>query len=168
MSLSCESERHQQPNILLITVDTLRADPLACYGGAAGLGENICSLGRHGTRYAWALSPAPSTAPAIASILTSRYPSYHGVTQFFGTQLAIGGSTLAESFRQAGYATAAIISNPVLAPSRLLDRGFDHYDSQMNREEPNRPGLWERDAEHAVPSSVTRHRTRVVPALSCP
>jgi arylsulfatase A-like enzyme len=151
---ACEDAPPSSPNILLITVDTLRADPLACYGGEAGLGENICSLGRHGTRYAWALSAAPSTAPALASIMTSRYPSYHGVTQFFGTQLTFNGSTLAESFTKAGYATAAIISNPVLAPSRGLNRGFASYDVQMNREEPNRPGLWERDAQNATDAAL--------------
>ena len=85
------------PNLLLITVDTLRADRLGCYGGDPAVGTAICSLSDPGERYVWALSPAPSTAPAIASILTSRYPSFHGVTQFAVTTLPEPAETLVEA-----------------------------------------------------------------------
>ena len=74
------SEPAKPPNLLLITVDTLRPDRLACYGGPPDVGRAICALADDGTRFQWAISTAPYTAPSIASILTSQYPAYHGVT----------------------------------------------------------------------------------------
>jgi arylsulfatase A-like enzyme len=143
-----------RPNLLLVTVDTLRADRLACYGGHPDTGNAMCSIGRGGVRYVWAFSPAPSTAPAIASILTSRYPSFHGVTQFANTRLSDGFRTVAEELRAAGYTTAAFVSNPVLAASRNLDQGFEIYDATMTRREPNRPGFVERDAESTTDAAL--------------
>ncbi len=80
---ACAGAEAPRPNLLLITVDTLRADALACYGGQPDVGTALCALAERGTRFAWGISTAPSTAPSIASILTSRYPSDHGVTELF-------------------------------------------------------------------------------------
>ena len=142
------------PNLLLVTVDTLRADRLDCYGGSPGVGSALCGLADRGVRYVWAFSPAPSTAPAIASILTSRYPSQHGVSQFAVTRLGDEAVTLTEALADAGYETAAIISNPVLAAPRNLDQGFDRYDVEMTRAEPNRPGFREREAASATAAAL--------------
>lgn len=60
-----------RPNILLVTVDTLRPDYLSCYGGEPDIGTRICSLAEEGTRFVWAFSTAPVTAPAVASVLTA-------------------------------------------------------------------------------------------------
>jgi len=135
------------PNLLLITVDTLRADRLTCYGGEPGVGEAICSLADGGSRFEWAISPAPYTAPAIASMLSSRYPGEHGVTQSVVSYLPRDLTTVAEVLEAAGYQTAAFVSNPVLDKGRSLDQGFQVYDQHMNRRERNRPRFLERDAE---------------------
>jgi arylsulfatase len=142
------------PELLLVTIDTLRADALACYGGAADVGRAVCAVGDAGIRYQWAFSTAPSTAPAIASILTSRYPDGHGVSQFATTTLPEDIPTLAQVLRQAGYATGAFVSNPVLRKRRRLDRGFDVYDDEMTRAERNRPALREREAEAATDAAL--------------
>jgi arylsulfatase A-like enzyme len=146
-SSSAERER---PNLLLITVDTLRADRLFCYGGSTAAGIVLCDLFRGGVRYAWAFSTAPSTAPSVASILTSRYPRDHGVTQHAQTRLSEEIVTLAEVLSRAGYATGAVISNPVIRKARNLDQGFDFYEDRMTRAERNRPMLLERAASEAT------------------
>lgn len=135
------------PNLLLITVDTLRADRLACYGGPEGVGERLCALFRDGTRYRWAFSTAPYTAPSVASLLSSRYPAYHGVTQSALSFLDEKVTTVAELLAGAGYTTAAFVSNPVLDRGRNLGQGFSVYDQKMTRRERNRPGYAEREAE---------------------
>ena len=137
----------ERPNVLLLTVDTLRADRLGCYGEPSNAGPVLCSVADTGIRYVWAFSAAPSTAPAIASLHTSTYPSRHGVTQFASTSLPNMARTLAEEFRAAGYDTAAVVSNPVLGPSRNIGQGFDLYDTEMTRTERNRAGFMEREAE---------------------
>jgi arylsulfatase A-like enzyme len=153
VAAGCSLPRSDPPDLLLITVDTLRADRLTCYGGEAAA-PTLCGLGDRGVRYAWAFSAAPSTAPAIASILTSRYPSRHGVSQFGVTFLADSMRTLAEELREAGYATGAVVSNPVLAGKRGLQRGFDTYDARMTRRERNRPGFIEREASHTTDAAL--------------
>src|SRR4029453_18534598 len=66
-------------NVLLVTIDTLRADRLGSYGSGAGLTPTLDALSAHGTRFARAWSHAPVTLPAHASILTGRLPPHHGV-----------------------------------------------------------------------------------------
>ena len=153
-ALAACSRRAPGPNLLLVSVDTLRADRLSCYGGAADAGIAICALGERGVRYAWAFSTAPSTAPSVASILTSRYPSFHGVTELFATTLAPEQRTVAEELAAAGYDTAAVVSNPVLAPERQLGQGFAVYDAEMTRHERNRPQLVERAAKDTTDAAL--------------
>jgi len=142
------------PNLLLVTIDTLRPDRLACYGGPADAGRFLCSLGESGVRFAWAFATAPHTAPSIASVLTGLYPSEHGVRQTAASYLAPGVPTLPALLREAGYATAAFVSNPVLERSRQLDRGFRLYDQRMPRRELNRPGFVERDARATTDAAL--------------
>jgi arylsulfatase A-like enzyme len=142
LALGCS--RPLPPNLLLVTVDTLRADRLVCYGGSGG--AQICSLFAGGIRFRWAFSAAPYTAPSVASLLTSRYPAYHGVTQAADSYLGNDQATVAELLRSAGYQTAAFVSNPVLERWRNMNQGFDVYDQHMTRHERNRPGYAEREA----------------------
>lgn len=132
------------PNLLLISVDTLRADRLVCYGGDAGAG--LCGVFANGTRYRWAFSAAPTTSPSIATLLTSRPPSDHGVVNTMRSSLPDAAETVAETLRDVGYATAAVVSNPLLAKRRRFDQGFAVYDDHMTRRERNRRRLTERDA----------------------
>ena len=143
-----------RPNLLLVTVDTLRADRLACYGGPADVGRSICALAASGTRFQWAFSTAPTTAPSVASILSSLYPVQHRLNQnvrsFLGAEIV----TLAEVLHEAGYHTAAFVSNPVLRRVRRLDQGFDVYDQQMERRESNRRFYVERHARATTDAAL--------------
>jgi arylsulfatase A-like enzyme len=141
------------PNLLLISVDTLRADRLGCYA-PEGVGSELCALFEGGTRYAWAFSSAPYTVPAVASLLTSRYPAYHGTHQAAASYLADRVTTVAETLRDGGYATAAFVSNPVLHRSRNFGQGFQRYDADMTRGEPNRPYLAEREAAETTDAAL--------------
>jgi arylsulfatase A-like enzyme len=142
------------PNLVLITIDTLRPDRLACYGGPEHVGTGLCSLGIDGARFVWAFAPASSTAPSIASVLTSLYPSAHAVRQQATSTLDDDALTVAELLSNAGYATAAFVSNPVLSRPRNLDQGFEIYDDRMTRSERNRR-LMEREAEPATDAALS-------------
>jgi arylsulfatase A-like enzyme len=160
---ACSPEPPRRSNLLLVTVDTLRADRLACYGGPPGVGTSICAIADGGTRFEWAFSTAPSTAPSVASILTSLYPNQHRVTHYLRSYLGDEAVSLAEVLRDAGYQTAAFVSNPVLHRSRHFDQGFDHYDQQMTRRERNRPGFAERDARETTDAVLAWARSRARP-----
>jgi arylsulfatase len=150
-----------RPNLLLISVDTLRADHLTCYGGSEGAG--LCALADAGTRFEWAFATAPCTAPSVASILTSTYPSQHGVTQSALSFLEERTVTLAERLQEAGYTTAAFVSNPVLDRSRNLAQGFETWDQRMERRERNRPGFRDRDARSASDAALAWARVGAKP-----
>ncbi len=165
-ALACacgEGRTAARPNLLLVSVDTLRADRLGCYGGDPSLGVAICGLAAAGTRFAWAFAAAPYTAPSVASILTSRYPAQHGVTQSAHTVLADDAVSVAELLRDAGYTTAAFVSNPVLDRSRKLARGFDSWDQRMERRERNRPRVLDRDAASATDAALAWARVGAQP-----
>ena len=117
------------PNVLLITVDTLRRDAL---GWVAGRNEtpNLDALALSGFRFPAAVSPVPMTLPAHTSIMTGVLPRQHGIRDN-GQVLGASSTTLAERLRAAGYATAAFVSGYPLDASFGLDRGFTHYDDTM-------------------------------------
>ena len=119
-------------SILLITLDTLRADHLSEYGYPLATSPSLSRLAARGLRYEFALAPAPSTAPSHASMMTGRQPSFHSVGAFNSQfQLNPSAHTLAERLAEHGYATAAVVSNPVLSRGLGLDQGFEHYDDQI-------------------------------------
>lgn len=146
LAAGCAAEPAAPPDLLLVTIDTLRADRLACYGGPEDVGTEICRLERGGTRFAWAFATAPYTAPSVASMLTSRYPSGHGVVQAAGSRQPDRHATLAEQLRAAGYATGAVVSNAVLGRFRNFRRGFESYDAELSEPEGVRPVLERRAA----------------------
>ncbi len=114
-------------NVLLISIDTTRADALGCYGNAAIRTPNIDRLAAEGTLFAQCVSAAPITLPSHTSMMTGTYPFVHGVRdngQFF---VAPGNVTLAERLHDAGYATAAQVAAYVLNREFGLDQGFDTY-----------------------------------------
>ncbi len=142
------------PDLVLVSVDTLRADVLACYGGPRDVGRALCAPASAGTRFVWAFATAPYTVPSVASILSSRYPSGHAASQFAQAPMAESVVTVAETLSGAGYATAAFVSNPVLAAHRNLGQGFDVYDDTMTRRERNRPGYAERTAADTTDAAL--------------
>ena len=115
----------QLKNLLLISLDTLRADRLALYGGPVHT-PNIESLASRGVVYERAYSHAPMTGPSHSSLFTSHLPSEHGVLNN-GQNLDEAYPTLASLLRQSGRKTGAIVSLAALAKKYGYDRGFDNY-----------------------------------------
>ncbi len=123
--------RDSGANILLITLDTFRADRLGANGGPAGLTPRLDALAREGVVFHDAVSPVPMTLPAHATILTGLNPPSHGVRTNGKYLLAPGAATLAEAMKAAGYETAAFVSSFVLDSRFGLDQGFDVYDDRL-------------------------------------
>lgn len=118
-------------NLLLVTLDTTRADRLGAYGYAAAETPTLDRLAARGLRVEDAVSPVPMTLPAHATILTGLDPPGHGLRVNGEAALAAERTTLAEVLRGAGYETAAFVSSFVLDPRFGLDQGFDVYDARL-------------------------------------
>jgi arylsulfatase A-like enzyme len=135
-----------QPDVLLVVVDTLRADRLGVYGFPAATSPVLDALAARGVVFDRAIAASAKTAPSTASLLTSRWVGRHGIGALNGTTRLDGEETLALRLRAAGYATAAFVGNVVLRRRIGLDAGFDVYDDELPDVEPNRPGFFERTA----------------------
>ena len=116
------------PNVVLVTIDTLRADHLGCYGYERPTSPFMDSLAAEGTLFADASAPAAWTKPSTGTILTGLYPSRHGAL-YHGSSLQIpeGERTLAEAFNDRGYSTAGFVSNPNVKKVFEFDRGFEEF-----------------------------------------
>ncbi len=119
------------PHVLLITLDTTRADRLGAYGYAAARTPVLDRLAQDGVLFERAVAAAPTTLPAHASLMTGRNPMAHGVRNN-GVPLDRAVPTLADAFRAAGYRTAAFVSAFVLDQRFGLVRGFDTYDDHLD------------------------------------
>ena len=119
-------------NLLLITIDTLRADRVGAYGYRAGRTPGIDALAARGARFDAAFSSAPITLTSHATIMTGRYPPGHGA-RHNGLRLDPGVPTIADSLRQAGFATAAFVAAFPLDRRFGLNKGFDTYSDRMPR-----------------------------------
>ncbi len=119
------------PNVLLISVDTLRRDRLGCYGWARAHTPSIDRLAAEGALFEDASSPVPMTGPAHISMLTGLYPVHHGAT-INGLPIRSDAVTVAEMLSQAGYRTAAFVSGWTLKDrATSLAARFDHYDDDF-------------------------------------
>ncbi len=123
-------------NLVLITVDTLRADHVGAYGGV-GLTPVLNELARQGVVVEGACTPTPSTGPAHASLLSGLHPWRHGVLGNLVPLAEAELELLAPRARQAGLRTAAFVSSYVLHPRYGFAHGFEHYHF-----EPSQPGFW--------------------------
>src|SRR6266403_1061617 len=136
------------PNVVLITVDTLRADHIGCYGYKQIKTPNIDGLAADGERFDRAFAVVPVTLPSHSSMLTGTYPMLSGMHDFSGNTLSPLQPTLASVLKQAGYETGAVIGAAVLDSRFGLNRGFDfyydHFDfsrlDEANLDEMERPG----------------------------
>jgi choline-sulfatase len=117
--------------VVLVTIDTLRADHVGCYGAAWASTPTLDGLAGRGVRFTTAISPAPLTLPAHATLFTALDPPEHGVRANGAFRLVEGLPTLAERFEGAGFATAAFVSAFVLDRRFGLARGFAHYDDTL-------------------------------------
>jgi len=116
--------------IVLITIDTLRADRLGAYGSRAGLTPNLDRFAETAVRFTSAVTQVPLTLPAHATILTGLYPQHHGIRTNDGFTLA-SVPTLAEALHAHGYATGGFVGGFPLRASSGLSRGFDRYDDDF-------------------------------------
>jgi len=114
-------------NIVLILVDTLRADHLGCYGYQRPTSPNIDRLAKESTLFEQAFSHSPWTMPSGASIMTSLPPRDHGITNW-KQPLAERHLTLAEQLKKGGFATAAVVSHFIFEPKYNFNQGFDFFD----------------------------------------
>jgi arylsulfatase A-like enzyme/Flp pilus assembly protein TadD len=149
--------RKPAPNVILITIDTVRADHLGCYGAKKIQTPTLDALGRDGIVFERAISQVPLTWPSHAAILTGLYPFQNGVQDFTGQPLDARFRSVAQAFKRGGYATGAVISAFVLDRSWGLARGFDFYDDAFSAEAfANRDiGLVDRRAGESVDQALT-------------
>jgi arylsulfatase A-like enzyme len=137
-------------NVLLVTVDTLRADHLSSYGFALETSPRIDALAAGAALFERAVAASSSTAPSHASILTSLYTRQHSIGYRNGDTRLAGEPTLPEVLRREGYATGAFVSNVVLRRRAGLDRGFETYDDELPDAESHRPLAFERRARETT------------------
>ncbi len=133
-----------RPDVFLITIDTLRADHVHCYGYDRVETPTLDSLAKDGARFSAAFTPSPITNTSHISILTGLLPSSHGVTDF-AIPLPTTHTTWAEFLQQKGYHTAAFIGAVILDTKTLapgLGRGFDFYDNFPDH--PQTKSRWNR------------------------
>jgi choline-sulfatase len=142
-----------QPSVFLVTIDTLRADHVHCYGYDQIKTPALDALAASGIRFSEAFTPSPITNTSHTSILTGLLPSRHGVTDF-AVPLSPKHSTLAELLHGEGYHSAAFIGAVILDSKSLapgLDRGFDFYDNfPAHPQTKSRWGRLERRGEDVV------------------
>jgi arylsulfatase A-like enzyme/Flp pilus assembly protein TadD len=118
-------------NVLLITIDTLRADHVGAYGSAKGLTPTIDEFAASGIRFERTYAHVPLTLPSHASLLTASYPTTNDVHDNGAFRLGESTGTVAEALKRAGYRTAAFVGAFVLDARFGLARGFDLYDDRM-------------------------------------
>jgi choline-sulfatase len=138
-------------DVILITVDTVRADHVGVLGGDPEATPALDQLGRSGVTFLDATAHVPLTLPSHASIMSGRYPPHHGVRDNAGYRLRETVPTFASVLKLAGYHTAAFVSSYVLRASAGLNRGFDLYDDRFE-------GLGQ---EHLTLSSLERRGPEV-------
>src|SRR5579864_3019636 len=132
------------PDVFLVTIDTLRADHIHCYGYDRVETPALDALAKDGIRFTQSFTPSPITNTSHTSILTGLLPSTHGVTDF-AVPLSASHPTWAELLHERGYHTAAFIGAVILDSKTLapgLDRGFDFYDNFP--EHPHTKSRWGR------------------------
>ncbi len=138
-------------NVLLVTLDTVRADHVGCYGDRAAETPALDGLARQGVRFAWASSPVPLTLPAHSSLLSGLLPPHHGLRNNGAGSFPAETATLATALAGAGYRTGAFVGAFVLDHRFGLARGFATYDDQVPR-----------DASGGVPDDAERRGDVVV------
>jgi arylsulfatase A-like enzyme/Flp pilus assembly protein TadD len=144
------------PSVILITIDTLRADHVGCYGAQMVKTPTLDALAHDGIVFERAISQVPLTWPSHAVILTGTYPFQNGVQDFTGQPLAGQFRSVAQAFKQAGYATGAVVSAFVLDRSWGLARGFDFYDDAFSAQTfaTKDTGLVDRRAGESVAHTI--------------
>lgn len=158
-----KSSPKRLPNILLISIDTLRADHLGCYGYQGISTPHIDQLAKEGVRFTSCYTPVPITLPSHATIMTGQYPLGHGVRDNGTFRLGEESLTLAEILKKSGYQTAAFVGAFVLDSRFGLDQGFDLYDDQMASNGEKSDLLFEERRAEEVIEAATKWLTNKQP-----
>lgn len=146
LAAGCSASR-EPPDVVLVVVDTLRADHLGSYGFPLPTSPQLDRFAAEAVVFERAVAASSNTVPSHASLMTSRFVRGHSVGWINGITRLTGRVTLAMRFREAGYETAAFVSNFVLRRATGLDAGFELYDDVLPEAERNRPEIFERRAE---------------------
>jgi arylsulfatase A-like enzyme len=128
----------ESPNVVLVVVDTLRADRLSTYGYGRPTSPRLDALAREGTVFEEACSTSSWTWPATASLFTGMLPEEHGVLDRSSAFLTESLTTLAEVLQEAGLTTAAWTANPLIVPDKNFDQGFEVFDHARGTFRPSR------------------------------
>ena len=147
-------QKTDSPNILIITMDTTRADRLSCYGHEQAMTPNLDSLAQQGVLYEQAFTNVPLTLPSHISIFTGTFPPANNIRVNAGGILSPNIPTLAELLQSDGYKTGAFISAWVLDSQFGLARGFDHYDQSFNNYADTSRGATERAGNKVCDSAI--------------
>jgi len=155
-----------KPNVILITIDTLRADHVGCYGAQDVKTPTLDGLARDGVLFERAIAQVPLTWPSHAVILTGTYPFQNGVQDFTGQPLGAQFRSVAQAFQKTGYTTGAVVSAFVLDRSWGLARGFDFYDDAFSASEFEKKdiGLVDRRAGESVAHAIAWLKKTLRPA----
>ena len=145
------SPRH--PNLLLIPIDTLRADHVGAYGAATGATPALDAMAAAGVRFDEVQTAVPLTGPSHATILTGQYPPSHGVRGNVVFTLGSTYPTLATRLKRAGYATAAFVGAYPVAAAFGFNQGFDTFNEEFHEASVGDPGA-ERRANEVVDAAL--------------
>ncbi len=147
---------HKNFNVILITIDTLRADRLGCYGFVPDVTPTMNKMAAAGVRFENCIAQTPLTLPSHTTILTGTLPMHHGVRDNGGFVVPPQLETMAEIFKSAGYRTAAFVSAYVLDSKWGLNQGFDYYFDRfdLGRFEKISLGEVQRRAEETIDEAL--------------
>jgi len=132
---ACSGSKPAEANLLLVVVDTLRADRLGCYGNSSGMTPCMDALAAEGVLFRKAYAHAPWTLASFASLLTSTYPAQHKAGGWVGEFLKLRSDavTVGDCFRAAGSRTGSIVSVDFLTENFGMHKGFDTVDHDVSR-----------------------------------
>jgi arylsulfatase A-like enzyme len=157
ISAACQRPPARPPDVILITIDTLRADHLGFYGYRRDTSPSLDALARDGTAFARCYTQSVTTRASHATIFTGSLPRTHGVLSNF-VQFT-DRPTLMSALKARGYATAAFVSSVVLNAKSGASRYVDHFDDALTSVEVNRTAMFERparDSLHAARAYLAR------------
>jgi len=150
-------------NFLLITIDTLRADRLSCYGSQYPKTPNIDSLAERGVLFSRAFANTSTTLPSHANILLGTTPNHHGVHENLNFIVSQESLTLAEHLKENGYSTGAFVGAYALDSRFGLSQGFDFYDDKYSRIHSVNLSSLERKAEAVIEAALEWLKGRISP-----
>ena len=164
-----ESAADEELNVVLITLDTTRADALGSYGQRLPISPNFDRLAEEGTQFVQCVSSAPTTLSSHATLFTGKQPYVHGVRSNFGFVLSDANITLAEILREHGYETAAEVAAPVLGAHTQIGQGFDRFhdlsfdDVELKNIRARRQGVVrEVQVDEREANDITKHGMRFI------